>query len=102
MYRGSLSPKFGQLLKRIYVYINLKAIVANIKRVRPIIFELALTDDDREEGFLSKYLLKYFSVNLNMATPSYFSFQPMLSKLAVVHPVFLKNTKFWSCTSLLL
>ncbi|KAM7534091.1 hypothetical protein Aperf_G00000114051 [Anoplocephala perfoliata] len=31
----------------------MEEIVANIKRTRPIIFELALTDDDREEGFLT-------------------------------------------------
>uniref|UniRef100_A0A5K3F3Y7 VHS domain-containing protein n=1 Tax=Mesocestoides corti TaxID=53468 RepID=A0A5K3F3Y7_MESCO len=31
----------------------MEEIVANIKRSRPIIFELALTDEDREEGFLA-------------------------------------------------
>ncbi|VDD74957.1 unnamed protein product [Mesocestoides corti] len=33
----------------------MEEIVANIKRSRPIIFELALTDEDREEGFLGKF-----------------------------------------------
>ena len=38
-------------------YVFLKVIVSNIKQARPIIFEMALTEDDREEGFLSKLIL---------------------------------------------
>ncbi|VUZ41765.1 unnamed protein product [Hymenolepis diminuta] len=34
----------------------MEAIVSNIKQARPIIFELALTDDDREEGFLTNVI----------------------------------------------
>ncbi|KAM3184432.1 hypothetical protein ACTXT7_008384 [Hymenolepis weldensis] len=34
----------------------MEAIVANIKQARPIIFALALTDDDREEGFLTNVI----------------------------------------------
>lgn len=33
----------------------LKEIALNIKQARPVIFELALSDDDREEGFLSEF-----------------------------------------------